>query len=409
MANVTVTMNPRGYNKELHSINGLHLLSAVAHEFLHENARNPPNTLTGLPLVSACSSPTEQTSKSKTTAHVTLQEKARMIRKSNNAIPIRAPRPKVFTYRIIKRKPLNVSSHPSVASCTATTRTSTTQEKNVNVEKPNLVLLSPTYHQDLSNHQRIQDLYLKRIEKKALIQGRLLCDPILSGNNKTSTQKPSTKSVANGANSVSKKSKAELNYIKHRAVPMRQKWMARFLELAAFKKKYGHTKVPHNFPDSPKLAEWQVRCMIHQLNARLVFLHPIHPCIFVLTFSFTSALQKFQRQQRKLFIKGKHSQLTPERVVMLEKIGFVWEARIDAWESHYQNLKRFEETNGHVHIPVANTVLSQWVKRQRKQYKKYKKGQESSLTKDRVDRLNKLGFIWDGRQDLTKWTDPSKR
>ena len=82
---------------------------------------------------------------------------------------------------------------------------------------------------------------------------------------------------------------------------------------------------------------------------------------------------------------------------MLEKIGFVWEARIDAWESHYQNLKRFKEAHGHIYVPVANTVLSQWVKRQRKQYKKYEKGQESSLTKDRVDRLNKLGFIWDGR------------
>lgn len=91
---------------------------------------------------------------------------------------------------------------------------------------------------------------------------------------------------------------------------------------------------------------------------------------------------------------------------MLEKIGFVWEARIDAWESHYQKLKRFEEMHGHVYVPVANTVLSQWVKRQRKQYKKYEKGKESSLTKDRVDRLNKLGFIWDGRQDLTRWADP---
>jgi len=174
---------------------------------------------------------------------------------------------------------------------------------------------------------------------------------------------PDTAFIANGERVMAKKCTAELNYIKHKAVPMREKWMARFLELAEFKKKYGHTKVPHNFPDSPKLAEWQ----------------------------------KFQRQQRKLFVKGKHSQLTPERVIMLEKIGFVWEARIDAWESHHENLRRFKETNGHIYVPVANTVLSQWVKRQRKQYKKYEKGQDSSLTSDRVDRLNRLGFIWDGR------------
>lgn len=169
--------------------------------------------------------------------------------------------------------------------------------------------------------------------------------------------------MANGEHLMTKKCTAETNYIKHKAVPMREKWMARFLELVEFKKKYGHTKVPHNYPDSPKLAEWI----------------------------------KFQRQQRKLFVKGKHSQLTPERVVMLEKIGFVWEARIDAWESHYRNLKSFKETNGHIYVPVANTVLSQWVKRQRKQYKKYENGQDNSLTSDRVERLNQLGFIWDGR------------
>lgn len=82
---------------------------------------------------------------------------------------------------------------------------------------------------------------------------------------------------------------------------------------------------------------------------------------------------------------------------MLEKIGFIWEARIDAWESHYENLRRFKEMHGHIYVPVANNVLSQWVKRQRKQYKKHKKGLESSLTTERVERLNKLGFIWDGR------------
>jgi hypothetical protein len=48
------------------------------------------------------------------------------------------------------------------------------------------------------------------------------------------------------------------NDVKHKGVPMKEKWMARYEELVEFKKKYGHTKVPHNFEDSPKLAEWQV-------------------------------------------------------------------------------------------------------------------------------------------------------
>ena len=107
--------------------------------------------------------------------------------------------------------------------------------------------------------------------------------------------------------------------------------------------------------------------------------------------------QKFQRQQYILFVRGKHSQLTRQRVDMLEKIGFVWNARTNAWDTHYENLKVFKKTHGHIFVPVANKVLSQWIKRQRKQYKKHKKGLESSLTVERVERLNKLGFLWDGR------------
>ena len=53
---------------------------------------------------------------------------------------------------------------------------------------------------------------------------------------------PATAFMANGERVMAKKCTAELNYIKHKAVPMREKWMARFIELAEFKKKYGHSK-----------------------------------------------------------------------------------------------------------------------------------------------------------------------
>jgi len=394
MANPTVTMASSADGKASHGIHGLHLLSTVVDTFLHGNVQNAQNVQSAsnlsintrhyglprmsLPMVSACSSPTDNGFNSKTHIYSSLREKYRNMGKSKSAIPVRVSRPKCSNYRsTVLPSRSKLSPHFSAGNSTS---------KDLKLEKPNLVPPSPpsTFLQDFSNHQKIKELFMQQaqgiLEKQAITApnaqertNELLYAPILKVNeNKNNTKTSSgpsaskvsvTALMANGERVVSKKSMAELNYIKHKAVPMREKWMARFLELAEFKKKYGHTKVPHNFPDSPKLAEWQ----------------------------------KFQRQQRKLFVKGKHSQLTPERVVMLEKIGFVWEARIDAWESHYQNLKRFKETHGHIYVPVANTVLSQWVKRQRKQYKKYEKGQESSLTQDRVDRLNKLGFIWDGR------------
>ena len=426
IANATLTMASSAQGQESHGIHGLHLLSTVVDTFLHGNVQNQKNSPSipietrhygiprmSLPLVSACSSPTENTFNSNTHIYSSLREKARIIGKLKSAIPVRVSRPKASSFRsALLTSRSKLSPHLSVNIATA---------EDLKLEKPNLVPPSPpSYLQEFSNHQTIQELFIQQaqglMEKQTfttpLSQERtngLLYAPILKVNDNeimskacsgpASTKVSVTAFMANGERVVSKKSMAELNYIKHKAVPMREKWMARFLELAEFKEKYGHTKVPHNFPDSPKLAEWQVRqydhcCCCFRLTVFLVMLQNAWPLTISLSILL---LQKFQRQQRKLFVKGKHSQLTPERVVMLEKIGFVWEARIDAWESHYQNLKRFKESHGHIYVPVANTVLSQWVKRQRKQYKKYEKGQESSLTQDRVDRLNKLGFIWDGR------------
>lgn len=386
MANATVTMVSPTDGKQSYGVHGLHLLSTVVDSFLHGNIQNaqsipivPIETrhcgfpCANLPLVSACSIPTENVINSKSNIYSSLHEKARSIGKSKSAMSVRASRPKVPSYK----NPV-LGDRSKIAS-------NFTTGVVIGEDKPNWIPPSPPiFLQEQYNHKKIQELYLQHakglVEKLTtsapLMQERakrLLYAPILqtnenkniskTSNRRTSSKMPVTTLLASGELGVSKTTMAELNYIKHKAVPMREKWMARFLELADFKEKYGHTKVPHNFPDSPKLAEWQ----------------------------------KFQRQQRKLFIKGKHSQLTPERVVMLERIGFVWEARIDAWESHYQNLQQFKKTHSHIYVPVANTVLSQWVKRQRKQYKKYQKGQESSLTEDRIDRLNKLGFIWDGR------------
>ena len=53
---------------------------------------------------------------------------------------------------------------------------------------------------------------------------------------------PITAFMADGERVMTKQCTVELNYIKHKAVPMREKWMGRFQELMEFKKKYGHSK-----------------------------------------------------------------------------------------------------------------------------------------------------------------------
>ena len=271
--NATVAIAPTGDAKESHGIHGLHLLSTVVDSFLG-NVRNQqvnrnvpietPNygvQSMSLPLVSTCVSPTDGNFNSKT-VYSTLREK-RNTGKSKDSIPIRVSHPKTSFRNTLLAGRNKLSPRLSVSV-----------SQDLNNEVPNLVPPSPpSYLQGLTTQQKIQELYIQ--QAMGLIENQNISAPfapILKACQNANTPKTTpalparkvsvTALMANGERVVSKKSMAELNYIKHKAVPMREKWMARFLELAEFKKKYGHTKVPHNFPDSPKLAEWQV-CIIN--------------------------------------------------------------------------------------------------------------------------------------------------
>jgi len=70
-------------------------------------------------------------------------------------------------------------------------------------------------------------------------------------------------------------------------------WGERLGELQEFRKTYMHCNVPSNFSDNPRLATW-IKC---------------------------------QRRQYKLYMEGKPSNMTPQRIQHLENLGFEWELR----------------------------------------------------------------------------------
>ncbi|GKY95991.1 hypothetical protein MPSEU_000559600 [Mayamaea pseudoterrestris] len=71
-------------------------------------------------------------------------------------------------------------------------------------------------------------------------------------------------------------------------------WQERFEELMDFKAKYGHTNVPSLFSDNPQLATW-VKC---------------------------------QRRQHKLYLhEATPSNITLQRILKLEQVGFEWELK----------------------------------------------------------------------------------
>jgi len=139
-------------------------------------------------------------------------------------------------------------------------------------------------------------------------------------------------------------------------VPISRIWRQRLNELAAFKKKYGHCRVPVSTGDHSSLARWSV-------------------------------IQRYLRR------KGK---LSAERVRKLDELGFSWEGRGEwnqaNWESMYKVLTAYRRVHGHCRVPLSTrdyADLSQWVARQRRARRIGK------LSKDRVCRLDQLGFVWE--------------
>merc|ERR1712232_1053928 len=97
--------------------------------------------------------------------------------------------------------------------------------------------------------------------------------------------------------------------------------------------------------------------------------------------------------------KRKKSSLTPLKLEALNKVGFMWAKRKGqaSWDERYKELKVFRATFGNCDIPTKykqNPALGRWVSTQRSQYKKMQEGKESSMTPDRIEKLEKLDFRW---------------
>ena len=139
-------------------------------------------------------------------------------------------------------------------------------------------------------------------------------------------------------------------------------WYRSYNELRAYYKKNGHCSVPRRM-----------------LNKSM--------------FQFI----RRQRYEYKLILKGKPSSLTKDRLDALNAIGFVWDAYSCQWEERYEELKEFRRCNGHCKVPYRyplNQKLATWVKIQRRQRALQLVGKESSMTTERFDRLEELGFSW---------------
>ena len=143
-------------------------------------------------------------------------------------------------------------------------------------------------------------------------------------------------------------------------------WQERFQELVEYRKKYGHCLVPHNWSGNVPLAQWVKR----------------------------------QRYQYKLLQEGKHSTMSVERMNILNAMGFVWDLHKVAWEEKFVQLQQYASQYGHCNVSgklQQHRPLSIWVKCQRRQRKLMERNEKSTMTPDRIERLDQLGFDWNPR------------
>ncbi len=99
--------------------------------------------------------------------------------------------------------------------------------------------------------------------------------------------------------------------------------------------------------------------------------------------------------------------LTPERIQLLDSIGFSWKLRSretlhEFWENKYNQLQEYQVEHGHCRVPYTtdNSSLFYWCETQRTQYSLFVKAKNENsdtseccaITEEQITKLQSLGF-----------------
>merc|ERR1712194_261474 len=182
------------------------------------------------------------------------------------------------------------------------------------------------------------------------------------------TQRTSYKNKQKGLPSQMTGERVEaLNELGFEWDPLKSTYDANLEKLVAFKKKYRHCNVPLKYVKDPSLGRWVCN----------------------------------QRANYKEMQRGLPSQMTEERVAVLNRLSFDWDPGESAYEASLAKLAAFKRKHGHCNVSknyAGDPSLGRWVHNQRAHYKNLQKGTPSQMTGERMAALNKLSFDWDPSQ-----------
>jgi len=156
-------------------------------------------------------------------------------------------------------------------------------------------------------------------------------------------------------------------------------------ELLKFRAKKGHCNVPYG---SGPLGRW----VVHQRG-------------------------RFQALQDNKPTETHDGGLTPERIEVLNSIGFVWDTvqyDLDArWQKRFNELVEYKRIQGHCNVPQSQEGLGTWVKMQRECKKEAdlkaagrlpnRPKPRPCLSQARVEKLESIGFEWRIAKPITGW------
>ena len=198
--------------------------------------------------------------------------------------------------------------------------------------------------------------------------------------------------------------------------PFDAAWESMFAALSAYKQAHGDCNVPQRWESNRELGTWcgtqrriykknelsvdrvrrleqlgfvwdQLASAWEEMFAALLACQQMYgDCVVP---NNMPALRLWCSRQRSAY---KNNELSPERIQRLESIGFTWDALDAGWEQMFAALTAYKQAHGDCNVPASwdvNPELGQWCYVQRRTYRKNK------ISKDRVQRLEQLGFVWE--------------
>jgi Helicase associated domain len=172
--------------------------------------------------------------------------------------------------------------------------------------------------------------------------------------------------------------------------PAETRWKSQYQLLVKFVQENGHARVPYNYgaKSDKKEASTDSDPSVDSDDAPL------------------GAWIKRQQHQYKRFQEGNRTELTLERIRLLNDVGMVWNRREASWMDHMKELQQFKSIHGHINIQSKdNAGLGEWLRDQRAKYNDYLMNPlESPLSDNQIELLQEVGIENSGRNE-SKWRE----